>query len=139
LSLSALVDKAAQPDRDTLADALGPTAGLWSDLIDSLHAAHDPLVEVWTYSGVAWGWSLRLKRKKRVLVYLTPGRGHFLASFALGEKACLAAHEHAIAPAMLAIIDAAPKYPEGRGVRITVRRAVDVTHVLQIVALKAAR
>jgi hypothetical protein len=71
-------------------------------------------------------------------LYLTPCRDYFLASLALGEKACRAAHESAVAPALLAIIEAAPRYPEGRGVRIEVKRRQDVRQVLQLVALKAA-
>jgi hypothetical protein len=138
MALSAFGDKNGQPDDTAIAEVLGPASSLWPELRAAMQAAHGPLVEEWNYSGKAYGWSLRLKRKTRTLVYMTPCRNYFLASLALGEKACRAAHDGGIAPAMLAIIDAAPKYAEGRGVRIEVRRNQDVRHVLQVVALKAA-
>lgn len=96
-----------------------------------------PLVDEWSFSK-AFGWTLRLKHPARVLVYLTPGASHFLASFALGENACTAIREAGVPAAVLAIIDAAPKYAEGRGVRIPVRTTADLDAVLKIAALKAS-
>ena len=96
------------------------------------------MIEEWNFSGKAYGWSFRLKQKKRTLVYMTPCRGYFLASFALGEKACLAAHAAGLPAPVLAIIDGAPKYAEGRGVRIPVRSRRDVDNVECLVAIKAA-
>ena len=138
MALSAFVDKTRKPDDKAVADMLGPAGSLWADLRQAVQVAHGPLAEEWNYSGKAYGWSLQLKHKKRALVYLTPCHSYFLGSLALGEKACRAAHESAVAPALLAIIDAAPKYPEGRGLRIEVKRIRDVRQVLQLVALKAA-
>ena len=54
----------------------------------------------------------------------------------LGEKACAAAREAGIPAAVLAVIDAAPKYAEGRGVRISVRTKADLEGVLVIAAVK---
>jgi hypothetical protein len=138
MALSALDDKTATPDDRAVAEVLGPASALWDDLRDALQAAHGPLVQEWNHSGKAYGWSLRLKQKSRTLVYMTPCREYFLASCALGEKACRAAHESRIAPAVLAAIDAAPRYAEGRGIRIDVRRKQDVHGVRQLVAIKAS-
>ncbi len=139
MALSVFDDKACPPTEQTLAVALGRASGLWVQLKDDLQAAHGPLAEEWSFAGKAFGWSFRLKEKKRVLVYMTPCRGHFLASFALGEKACLAARAASLPSAILELIDAAPKYAEGRGVRIPVRSARDLAHVETLAALKAAR
>lgn len=54
----------------------------------SVNYAHD-----WGFSGKKWGWGLRLKQKKRAVVYLTPTNGHFWAGFALGQKAVDAAFD----------------------------------------------
>jgi hypothetical protein len=137
MALSAFTDKTAPPDDRTLGETLGRASGLWTDLKAALQAAHGPLVEQWSYAGQAYGWSLRLKEKKRALIYMTPCRGYFLASFALGEKACRAAHERGLAPALLAIVDAAPKYAEGRGVRLPVRRRQDLAGIRRLAAVKA--
>jgi hypothetical protein len=67
---------------------------------------------------------------------MTPCRGYFLASFALGEKAAKAAHESDLPPGMLAAIDGAKKYAEGRGVRLEVRSASDVSEIEKLAAIK---
>jgi hypothetical protein len=138
VALSAFDDKASPPTDNTLGRMLGRTSGLWTRLKAGLQDACGPLDEEWTFAGKNYGWSLRLKQRKRAIVYLTPCRDHFLASFALGEKACRAAHEAGLPSAILAIVDAAPKYAEGRGVRIPVRTQRDVAGVAKLAAVKAA-
>ena len=139
MSLSAFDDKTSPPGHGALDEMLGRTSGLWARLKEDLQAAYGPLVEEWNFSGQAYGWSFRLKEKKRTLVYMTPRRAHFLASFALGEKACLAAQAVRLPSAVLAIIDRAPKYAEGRGVRIPVRTKRDLESVEKLAAIKAGR
>jgi hypothetical protein len=109
----------------------------WARLTDDLQSAHGPLIEEWNFSGKAYGWSFRLKQKKRILVHMTPCRGHFLVSFALGEKACLAAHAARLPASVLALIDRAPQYAEGRGVRMPVRTNRDLDSVEKLAAIKA--
>ena len=135
---AAFGDKASPPTPAALATVLGKTSRLWMRLQESLQAVHGPLAEEWNF-GTAFGWSFRLKQKKRAVVYMTPRRGHFLASFALGEKACAAAKQAGLPPSILAIIDEAPRYAEGRGVRIPVRTARDVAAVEQLAAIKMGR
>jgi hypothetical protein len=66
---------------------------------------------------------------------MTPCRGYFLASFALGEKA---AHETDLPVSVLETIDSAKKYAEGRGVRVEVRSAEDVRNVEKLAIIKMA-
>lgn len=138
MPLSAFEDKATPPTPQTLAATLGRTHVHWARLQASLQQQHGPLVEEWNYAGKSFGWSFRLKEKKRVLVYMTPCRGHFLASFVLGEKACAAAHQAKLPAPMLKRIDAAPRYAEGRGVRFEVRTKADADGVETVAAIKAA-
>lgn len=132
---AAFADQSSRPTPKALARMLGRTSGLWTQLIAHLQAEYGPLVEEWHF-GKAYGWSFRLKRQKGALVYLTPRRGHFLASFALGEKACAAAKDAGLPGAIVEILDAAPTYAEGRGVRIPVRTARDRASVETLTALK---
>ncbi len=139
MALSAFDDKARPPTGEALEEMLGRTSPLWARLKDDLGAAHGPLAEEWGFAGKAYGWSLRLERAERNLVHMTPCKGHFLASFALGEKAYRAARASKLPAAVLALIEAAPKYAEGRGVRIPVRTKRDVDAVEKLAALKIAR
>jgi hypothetical protein len=62
------------------------------------------------------GWSARINHGKRTIVYLLPGDGWFQVSLALGEKAAAAARNSELRDAILPLIEAAPKYAEGRGI-----------------------
>jgi hypothetical protein len=134
--LSAFEDREVPPDEQSLAATLGRTSGLWTQLTDSLQSAYGPLREEWRFAGAKFGWSCRMQQPKRTLVYLTPCRGHFLASFALGERACAEARTAGLPASVLALIEAAPCYAEGRGVRIPVRRRSDVEAVRKLAAIK---
>lgn len=129
---------ARPPTPDELAGALGRAGVLWDDLKRRIAAAHAPIAEEWVSSGQHHPWALRLKQQKRAVVYLTPQPGWFRASFALGEKAVAAAGQAGLPPAILDLIDRAPRFAEGRAVRLEVRRATDVDVVVKLAAIKLA-
>ena len=137
MALSAFDDKAVPPDEDGLAATLGPAYELWNALRRRLGSAWRPYAELWGYTTKSTGWGFRVKRGERVIVYLTPRHGEFLASFALGEKAVLDAHERGLPAAVVELIDGARRYAEGRAVRLTVATAADLDVVEKLAAAKA--
>ena len=136
MALSVFDDKSSKPKADELAEALGRTSKLWDELKSHLASQYDPLSEDWGFAGQNWGWSLRLRHKKRTVLYLTPCRRHFLVGLALGEKAVKAAHRSDLPASVLNEIDAAKKYAEGRAVRIAVRAKKDLIDIEQLAAVK---
>ena len=138
MALSALDDKSKQPRPSDLQKTLGRSQRHWEELIRHLGAEFAPLDRTWQFPGEKWGWSLRLKQKKRTVLYMTPCRGFFLVGFVLGEKAVRAAHDSPLPDSVLAIIDEAKKYAEGRGVRIAVRARKDLAAVQKLAAIKMA-
>jgi hypothetical protein len=136
MALSAFDDKTSPPTRESLRAMLGRASALWLALTKSTQESFGPLAEEWSFSGAAYGWSFRLRQKKRVVVYMTPGKGYFLASFVLGQSACDTAQTARLAPEILELIEKAPRYAEGRGVRIPVRRKEDLASVEKVVAIK---
>ena len=138
MALSAFDDKSHEPSADQLGQVLGRSFARWQELIDHLAAEQAPLDVTWIHSGANWGWSLRLKRKKRAIVYLTPRERHFLAGFALGEKAVAAARQAGLPEPVLEIIDGARKYAEGRAVRLEVRTKKALEAVARLAAVKMA-
>ncbi len=138
MALSALDNPNTAPTAKTIAKALDEAASVWVSLKDGLCREFAPLEEVWAFAGAKLGWSLRLKRGKRVIVYLTPCTGHVLASFVLGEKACAAARSERLPQPILKVIADAPKYAEGRGIRIQVRTAKEANEIRKLVAIKVA-
>ncbi len=138
MALSAFDDKLREPGPADVKRVLGRSSARWDELIAFAEADYAPVDKAWVFSGAKWGWSLRLKHKKRAVLYMTPRSKHFLVGFALGEKAVRAAHAAPLADSVLAVIDAAPKYAEGRGVRIEVRTKKDLAAVKDIAAVKMA-
>ncbi len=136
MALSTFADKSKKPQKDELTKVLGRSNIHWVTLVEQAEADYPPLDQSWGYAGVAWGWALRLKQKKRTLMYLTPCKGYFLVGFSLGEKAVRAAHSSGLSKAMLAIIDSAKKYAEGRAVRIEVRTKSDRDDILKLATIK---
>ena len=121
MTLSALNEKAQQPTNDQLRAVLGRAYQSWIKLLALIAERIVPVAGVWKFST---GWSLRVVYKDRVIVYLTPQRNQFLASFALGDKAVVAARAAKLSAPVLRIIDDAPRYAEGRDVHC-VRRSSD--------------
>ena len=128
------------PGGRDLAKTLGRTHALWTRLHAEIADAFGPLEEKWSFSKKSGRWSLQLKqrRKKRTVLYLIVQPGHFLAAFALGEKACAAARASGLPDSWLEAIDSAPRYAEGRGVWLEIRRPRDVANAARLAALKMA-
>ena len=139
MALSAFDDKANQPTAAELAHVLGDTAPIWDDLKRQLEEGYPPLTEKWGFGGKKWGWTLGLKQKKRTILYLTPSTGFFYVGFVLGEKAVNAALEGDLPASIVNIIEASPKYAEGRGVRLEIHSGEFLASVLRLAECKMAR
>jgi hypothetical protein len=134
--LSAFDDERNEPQDEALRATLGRSYSLWLELQERMQARFGPLAIAWGFASRSTGWGLRLRQRKRTVLYMTPRTRHFLASFALGEKAVAAAQTAGLSAALLAAIDAAPRYAEGRGLRIEVRKRADVEDVERIAVVK---
>lgn len=139
MALSAFENKGLPPDPRDLTRVLGRAARHWATLISRVTAEYPGLTQHWHFAGSKFGWSMRLRQKERVALYLTPQRGSFLAGVVLGEKAVRAARNADAHPDLLAIIEEAPKYAEGRGIRISVSAAKQVKAVRKLLDFKMAR
>ena len=133
MALSAFDEKARHPTNDQLRTVLGRAYQPWIRLLALIAERIDPAAAVWKFSS---GWSLRVLHKDRVIVYLIPQQNQFLASFALGERAVAAARAAKLSAAILRIIDDAPRYAEGRGVRIPVRGSRQLTALARLAEIK---
>lgn len=136
MALSAFDDEAGPPNAGELAAVLGRASELWIGLVRHMSETYPPVAEDWNHGGDKFGWSLRLRRKNRNLLYLTPQLGQFLLGVVLGELAAERAHDEHLAEPVLAVIDSAPRYGEGRGIRIPIRTQDDLAIALALAALK---
>jgi hypothetical protein len=137
MPLSALTDKSNEPTDEQLHDVLGKAYEVWKDLIDSVEDRIGPVSPVWGYTSKATGWGLRLKQKERIILYMTPQTGRFLVSFALGERAVAEANRRRLSEALLNAIDSAPRYAEGRGVRLEVSTKRQIPGLATLAQIKS--
>ncbi len=136
MALSVFDDRSRSPDPERLRAALGPAAALWRQLL-ARAAERDPdVLQLWHFAGPKYGWSLRVRQKGRVVLHMTPCKGHFLAGIILGEKTIAAAQAKGLPKPVLAVIEAAPRYAEGRGIRQKVSSARDLRIVTRLLDLK---
>jgi hypothetical protein len=138
VALSAFDDKSGPPTESELDGTLGRSSRLWRELTASVTAAYAPVESEWAFSGEKYGWTARLKRKSRVILYMIPGKRHFLVGFVLGRRAVEAARQADLPPSVGVAIDSAPKYAEGTGVRLEVRTKNDLDAMLTLAAIKMA-
>jgi len=135
---NAFIGKPEEPTDNDLAVVLGSAKMLWDQLVSNLREKHEVSEHEWkSYSRKA-GWALRLKRKDRAIVYLSPASGCFMASFALGDRAVEAARQTPFPDAVIETINQARRYAEGTAVRIDVRTPddEDVVEKLAVIKLK---
>jgi hypothetical protein len=138
MSPNAFINKPKQPTNAELAAALGPAKATWDQLLADLAHEFGVNVHEWNSYSLKAGWSLRVKRKERTIVWLAPCPGAFRVAFILGDKAVLAAQEAKLPKRILKIINEAPKYPEGTGVRLEVKSSKDIATLKKLAAIKLA-
>ena len=136
---NAFIGKKETPTDADLTAALGPAKTAWDQLLADLAREHDVSVHEWkSYNAAKWGWSLRVLRKKRTIVWLTPAEGAFTVLFILGEKAMQAARQVKLPLRLVRAMDEAPKYPEGTGVRLAVKSPREIGALMKLAAIKLA-
>ena len=138
MEANAFIGKARKPTEEELAAALGPAKTVWDRFIAGLAEENGVDGQEWSSYSLKAGWSLRLKRKKRTIVWLAPCQGCFRVAFILGDKAMKAARECAFPQRVVKILEEAPKYPEGTGVRIAVKGAKDIAVLKKLAEIKLA-
>jgi hypothetical protein len=136
MALSAFDDKSKKPRPSELKKALGRPSVHWDNLVAHLAAEFPPLDETWNFAGANWGWSLRLKQKKRTILYMTPCKSHFIVGFALGEKAVKALSDAGLPKTVMDMVREAKKYAEGRAIRVEVKNKRDLDVVKTLAAVK---
>ena len=119
---SVFTDKQQTPGSEDLAGALGKTFEWWKSIVDDV-LEKDPAAQAeWHYAGEKYGWSFRIKDKKRTIVYMLPRENYFKVAFVFGQKATDELMNGPVAPEIKKELAAAKVYAEGRGIRIDVTR-----------------
>jgi hypothetical protein len=124
---NAFIGQAAAPTDAQLSVELGRSRRHWDSLIAALPECSG---REWNSYSPKAGWAMRLKQRKRNIVYLAPSRRAFTAMLILGDRAVAAAREAGL------VTGDEKKYPEGTAFRVEVRTAKDVEQVRKLAAIK---
>lgn len=134
---NAFIGQATPPTAPALAEVLGPAATVWEQVL-AVAREFGADTNEWKSYSVKTGWALRVKRKQRTMVWLAPSRGCFTVLFILGAAAIQAARESGLSLRVRKLLDNAPKYPEGTGLRMVVKTARDLSVLRRLTEIKAA-
>jgi hypothetical protein len=137
MALSAFADGSHLPTQAEIDNVLGRSAVLWAQLVDAVGKNSGGVTQTWSFSNAKYGWSLRLKKKDRIVLYMTPQRRRFLVGVVLGTGVSTGSRQDRISPSARTLIDEAPRYAEGRGIRFSVRTRHDLQVALELAALKS--
>ncbi len=136
MATNAFIGKLAKPTEAQLAATLGASKKLWDALVAGLSEELELDGQEWNSYSPKTGWALRLKRKKRNIIYLAPLRGSFRVALILGDKAIKAARQSGLPKPVLKMIAEAKRYPEGTAIRIQVSDEKDIGIIKALAAIK---
>ncbi len=133
---NAFIGNLKEPTAEELAAALGAAKAQWDQLLARLAAEWNLVAAEWhSYSPKA-GWALRLKMKKRNIVYLAPSRGSFRVTFILGDRAVDAARQGTLPRRVVRLVEEGKRYPEGTAVRFEVTASRDIPAIVKLASIK---
>lgn len=134
---NAFVGQTTQPTQIQVAAALDASNPAWEELI-RWFAEQRVTEQEWKSVYAKYGWSLRLKFKKRTIIHLGPSNACFLVVFILGDRAVEAARKSSLPKEVIKQIDQAKRYAEGTGVRLIVKGSKDLATVRKLALIKLA-
>jgi hypothetical protein len=131
-------DKNKAPDDKDLKLAIGNTYKYWQILKDDVHKKYPEAKDEWNFPGVKYGWSFRIKDKKRAIIYLLPKDKYFRVAMVFGQKAFDAIMRSNISKEIKKELESAKVYAEGRGIRIDVKDESVINDIKELISVKIA-
>ncbi len=136
MEASIFTNKTEMPDDIAVSKALGDMFNVWMNIRDYVPTVYSNAIEEWNFPGKNYGWSFRIKDKKRAIIYLLPKDKYFMVAFVFGVKATGESLSSGISKDIKAIIESAKVYAEGRGFRIEVRNESIMSDIKKLIDLK---
>ena len=131
-------DKKSMPNNDNLLEVLGETYPLWHLIREYAHLKYPNAIDEWHYPGEKYGWSFRVKDKKRAILYFLPREKFFKVALVFGQKAMDAIMQSSISVDIKKELEAARVYAEGRGIRLEVKNESIINDIKKLIDIKIA-
>ena len=129
-------DKAIKPTDKDLVEKLSSTYNLWIQIHDFVIGKYPGGLAEWNYPGNKYGWSYRIKDKKRAIIYFLPRDKYFKVAFVFGQKATDVVLESDILYEIKSELEQATKYAEGRGIRIDIKNDLIIADIKKLIEIK---
>jgi len=133
---SIFTDKSSIPSNNDLKHSLGNTYHLWELIMETVHLKYPASLDEWNYPGVNYGWSFRMKDKKRAILYLLPRDQYFKIAFVFGQKATDIIIKSRVSDTIKSELASAKVYAEGRGIRIDIKDETLINDIKELITIK---
>ncbi len=129
-------EKDVKPAPATISQVLGHSESFWLEIERYVESAYPAVTREWKFPGVKYGWSYRLKDRKRVIIYMIPQRGFFRVAFVFGEAATKEVLRSDVSEKIKDDLRNARAYAEGRGIRIDVTGKRILRDIFRLIDIK---
>ena len=136
METSYFMEKIQLPTNNELFVPLGNTYALWMKICDFVFGKYPAAVEEWNFPGRNYGWSFRIKDKKRAIIYLGPRSGYFRVAFVFGQKAVDKILESDISEGIKTDLMKSKVYMEGRGLWIDLKDETFIDDIKKLITIK---
>lgn len=126
------------PTPEELITALGTSYPIWQIIRDFTLEKYPNALEEWNYPGKKYGWSFRIKDKKRAIIYLLPRDGFFKVALIFGRKATEQVLASPVSDDVKNELQNARVYAEGRGISVVISGEEKLTDVKRLIEIKLA-
>ncbi|WP_291132201.1 DUF3788 family protein [Flavobacterium sp. UBA7682] len=133
---SIFTNKSETPNEVQLQEALGKTYVYWQTFAEHTKKLYPKAICEWNFSNEKFGWSLRIKDKKRVIIYLLPRDNFFKVAFVFGQKATDEIMTSNISESIKKELLATKVHAEGRGIRIDIKDETLQNDILNLIEIK---
>jgi len=139
MATSIFDDKSRKPDEKMVSEAVGGAKKLWEELKSYCLDGYATVREEWKFYNSKSGWILTLREPKRVVLYMVPEKGGFSAGVTLSKEAVEAAMSSGLPEEVKEVVRASPQYPEGRSVRLDIRKKQDLESMKKLAAMRMGK
>lgn len=127
-----------QPCTEDLKAPLGNSYLNWMEIRDFVFEKYPKAVGEWHVSVKKYGWSFRIKDKKRAIVYLSPRQSYFKLTMVFGQKATDKILETDIKKSIKEELMTSKVYIEGRVLRLDINDSFLINDVKTLIEIKLA-
>ena len=121
-----------------LREAIGGLYFSWLEIRNYVFEKQPSALEEWNFPRQKYGWSFRIKDKKRAIIYLIPCKNYFLVVFVFGSSATTEALLGTIDQKIKTIFESARVYAEGPGFSIEIRDSSYIADIKALVDIKVS-